>query len=95
MSNALLECMAAGRAVVATDVGSNTRVLGRAGVLVSPGDDSALSEAICGLLADPPRAARLGAAARRRVAAEYGRDVMRKRFEAFYERLAANSSPDS
>lgn len=93
MSNALLEAMAAGRAVVATDVGANARVLGDAGVIVPAGDDVALAGAIGDLLADPGRAARLGTAARWRVAADYGRAAMARRFEDFYERLAATSSP--
>jgi glycosyltransferase involved in cell wall biosynthesis len=92
MSNALLEYMAAGRAVVATDVGANAAVLGGAGVVVPPGDEQTLAAAISDLLADPDRAARLGAVARRRVEAEYSRDAMRRRFEDFYERLAAHNS---
>jgi glycosyltransferase involved in cell wall biosynthesis len=91
MSNAVLEYMAAGRAVVATDVGANRTVLRDAGAVVPAGDDAGLAAAIGGLLADPPRAARLGAEARRRAEAEYGRDAMRRRFEAFYERLAGRS----
>ncbi len=89
MSNALLESMAAGRAVVATAVGANPELVrdGEHGLIVPPGDDSALAEAIGRLLADPPLAARLGAAARRRVEAEYGRDAMRRRFEDFYRDL--------
>jgi glycosyltransferase involved in cell wall biosynthesis len=92
MSNALLESMAAGRAVVATTVGANPSVLGETGVLVQSGDDTALADAIGGLFADPVRAARLGVAARRRVAVEFGRDAMRLRFEEFYERLAGKDS---
>jgi glycosyltransferase involved in cell wall biosynthesis len=92
MSNALLEYMAAGRAVVATDVGANAAVLGGAGVIVPPGDEPALAAAIGGLLADPALISRLGAAARRRVEAEYSRDAMRRRFEDFYERLAVHNS---
>jgi glycosyltransferase involved in cell wall biosynthesis len=85
MSNALLEYMAAGRAIVATDVGANAAVLDGAGVVVPPGDDQALAEAIMGLIRDPERSNRLGAAARRRVETTYSRDAMRRRFEAFYE----------
>jgi glycosyltransferase involved in cell wall biosynthesis len=90
MSNALLEYMAAGRAVVATDVGANARLLdgGRCGLLVPPGDESALVEALGALLANPLRAAGFGAAARRRVDAEFSRDAMRRRFERFYAELA-------
>src|SRR5262249_50454679 len=67
MSNAVLEYMAAGRAIVATDVGANRRLLadGTCGLLVSPGDGVGLAAAISRLLADPDLAGRLAAAARR------------------------------
>jgi glycosyltransferase involved in cell wall biosynthesis len=86
MSNALLEYMAAGRAIVATDVGANSRLLdnGRCGLIVPPGDGGALVDALSKLIANPLRAAGYGAAARTRVDAEFSRDAMRKRFESFY-----------
>jgi glycosyltransferase involved in cell wall biosynthesis len=89
MSNALLEYMAAGRAVIATDVGANAKLLdgGRCGVLVPPNDEAALVAALGALLANPLRAAGYGAAARRRVDEEFSRDAMRKRFESFYREL--------
>lgn len=90
MSNALLEYMAAGRAVIATDVGANARLLdgGKCGLVVPKGDEAALVEALGALLANPLRAAGYGAAARKRVDAEFSRDAMRKRFEGFYAELA-------
>lgn len=90
MSNALLEYMAAGRAVIATDVGANARLLdgGRCGLLVPSGDEGAIVDAFGALLENPLRAAGYGAAARRRVDAEFSRDAMRKRFEAYYAELA-------
>ncbi len=89
MSNALLEYMAAGRAVIATDVGANARLLddGRCGLLVPPNDETALVDALGTLLANPLRAAGHGAAARRRVGAEFSRAAMTKRFEAYYRSL--------
>jgi glycosyltransferase involved in cell wall biosynthesis len=88
MSNAVLEYMAAGRPVVATDVGASASVLGGCGVVVPPGDEPALAGAIAGLVADPTAARQLGAAARVRAEAEFSRAAMRRRFEAFYSRLA-------
>ena len=89
MSNALLEYMAAGRAVVATDVGANASLVRhrKDGLIVPAGDDAALVEAIGELLANPLRAAGFGASARTRVEAEYSRDAMRRRFEQFYRDL--------
>jgi L-malate glycosyltransferase len=89
MSNALLEYMAAGRAVVATDVGANAKLLdgGKCGLLVPPNNQTALVDALGKLLANPLRAASYGAAARNRVNAEFSRSAMRKRFEAYYREL--------
>ena len=65
MSNAVMEAMAAGRPIVASDVGGLPELLQDRGVLVPPGDPAALASAIGGLLGDPARAAALGAQARR------------------------------
>jgi glycosyltransferase involved in cell wall biosynthesis len=91
MSNALLEYMAAGRAIVATAVGGNVRLIedGVSGLLAPPGDAGRLAAAVGRLLSDPALAARLGAAARRRVEERYSRPAMVRRFETFYQSLAA------
>lgn len=89
MSNALLEYMAAGRAVIATDVGASAAVLRhrKDGLIIAPGDGSALVEAIGEMLANPLCAAGFGASARKRVEAEFSREAMRRRFEEYYHRL--------
>lgn len=89
MSNAVLEYLAAGRAVVATAVGATPALLdgGRCGLLVPPGDEPALADAIGRLLADPGLAADLGASGRRRAEREYSRAAMVRRFEEFYQQL--------
>jgi glycosyltransferase involved in cell wall biosynthesis len=90
MSNAVLEYMAAGRAVVATAVGATPELIedGVHGLLVPPDDDRRLAEAIGRLLGDPALAQRLGEAARRRAGARYSREAMVRRFEDFYQGLA-------
>ncbi len=90
MSNALLEYMAAGRAVVSTAVGAAPVLIedGVHGLLVPPGDAQKLAHAIERLLDDRELAQRLGAAARRRVWEQYGREAMIQRFEEFYLSLA-------
>jgi len=92
MSNALLEYMVAGRAIVATDVGANAQLVrhGREGLIVSAGDDEALGHAIRQFLRDPGLARALGAAARRRAAAEFGRAATVERFETFFESLVTS-----
>jgi len=72
----VLELMAAGLPVVAYAVGELPATLGEAGVLVPPGDAAAFAAAVAGLLADPERAAALGAAARARVAALFNWDAL-------------------
>lgn len=64
MSNAIMEAMAAGRAIVATNVGGTPELLAGRGLLVPAADPVALAEAITLLLADQVLAARLGEAAR-------------------------------
>jgi glycosyltransferase involved in cell wall biosynthesis len=91
MSNALLEYMAAGRAIVATRVGANAEVLqeGQSGLLVPSGDAAALAGAIRCLIEDPGLRVRLGAAARLRAEENYSRRAMVRRFERFYQGLLA------
>jgi len=69
LSLALLEAMASGKAVIATDIGENRAVIahGRNGVLVNPGDADALAGAAIRLLSDERERERLGEAARRTV----------------------------
>ena len=81
------EAMAAGLPVVATAVGGLPELVGDAGVLVPPDDPDALAAAVDGLLADPVRRQRLGAAGRARFAELPGeRDVV-DAWAGEYERL--------
>jgi glycosyltransferase involved in cell wall biosynthesis len=89
MSNALLEYMAAGRAIVATAVGANSELIedGVQGLLVQPGDAAGLAAAIRRLLDDPVLAGRLGAAARHKAEQYHSHSARARRFEAFYRAL--------
>jgi glycosyltransferase involved in cell wall biosynthesis len=66
---ALIEAMASGLPVIASDVSGTKQVMidGDTGLLVPPGDPGALGQAIVALLSDPARARAMGVAARRRV----------------------------
>jgi glycosyltransferase involved in cell wall biosynthesis len=61
---ALIEAAAAGRPVVATDVGGVSEVVREGGYLVPSGDGRAIADAIEGLLLDPALRNRLGEAGR-------------------------------
>ena len=84
--NAVLEAMAAGLPVVASDAGGIPELVddGRTGLLAPVGDPVALADRICQLIADPDAAARLGAAARLQVGNRYSFDRMVAAFEALY-----------
>jgi hypothetical protein len=77
--------MAAGNAVVATDVGQTRQIVDQSvGYCVSP-DAGALAAAIDGLLADPDRARQLGTAARLRVIEGYSPGPYVERLLGIYE----------
>jgi glycosyltransferase involved in cell wall biosynthesis len=88
---ALVEAMAAGRPVVATAVAGNVDVVGNdgCGVLVPPGDATALAAAVTGLLEDPARAA--GIADRGRARAREHFDLKRAlaALETLYDEVLA------
>ena len=81
------EAMAHGRPVVATPVGGLAEAVvdGETGLLVPPGDVPALRAALERLLADPPLAARLGAAGRERARTLYSRETAATTTVAAYE----------
>ncbi len=85
----LVEAMAAGLPVVATDIPGYREVVrnGVEGLLVAPGDAPALAEAVGSLLRDPGRADKLGRVGRARAGA-FAWDVVGARIEAIYEELA-------
>jgi glycosyltransferase involved in cell wall biosynthesis len=73
MPNAVMEAMAAGLPVVATNIpGTNELVVdGQTGFLVPVGDRAAFAQRTFTLMEDPDRARRLGDAGRRRVAERF------------------------
>lgn len=87
----ILESMAAGRPVVATEVGGipEAVVHGETGLLVPPGDSGALAEAILTLLRDPARAQAMGWAGRDRAIKAFGLDRMVTETQQLYDELLA------
>ena len=85
LPNTLLEAMARGLPVVSTTLASVREAVtdGEHGLLVSPGDTTALADALGRLLDDAALRRRLGSAARARVADQYDRTALAPRvFEA-------------
>jgi glycosyltransferase involved in cell wall biosynthesis len=86
--NAIMEYMAAGLPIVATDVGGIRELIsdGEQGRLVPVEDPVALAHATCELLDDARLATRLGLHARRRAFAEYSVETQARSYEQFYVR---------
>ncbi len=89
----LIEALAAGAPIVASDLDAFARVLdgGSAGVLVPRGDAAALGEVLGDLLADPERRARLTARGAE-VARAYDWPVLAARILAVYETVVPQGS---
>ncbi len=87
--NAILEYMAAGVPVVATDVGGNREVVRdrSLGVLVPPGDHAALARAIVGLLEDDARRAETGSRGRGLIRSTFAWDRKIGEMSRYYEGL--------
>jgi glycosyltransferase involved in cell wall biosynthesis len=90
MPLALIEAMAAGRVIVATDVGDNRRILadGQCGLIIPPGDPDAIVAGVERALGDPAAAATRTAAAIQRFRDNYTVAHMVARYAALYTRLA-------
>jgi glycosyltransferase involved in cell wall biosynthesis len=89
MPNVVLEAMAAGLAVVSTEVEGAVELVapGETGWLTPPADSAALAAALREALGDPERLPAYGLAGRRRVAREFDLAVIMRRYEEFYEPL--------
>jgi len=83
----VLEAMASGRAMVATDVGGVREALDGCGVLVAPRDDSAIARACVELLTDDQRRRTLAEAGRARVLERFTVDLCLARYDGIYDNL--------
>jgi glycosyltransferase involved in cell wall biosynthesis len=88
-NNGLLEAMACGLPVVATNVGGIREYLGdEAGLLIPKRDPQALANGVLGVLEDRPAAQRMGAAGRARVL-NYDYGVVTEQLRDAYSRATA------
>jgi glycosyltransferase involved in cell wall biosynthesis len=89
-----LEAMAAGRPVVASNVGGLPEIIsnGETGLLVAAADPAALAAAIERLWGDADLCARLAVCGRQRVAAGFSLQMMATKVDELYRRLLAQHS---
>jgi glycosyltransferase involved in cell wall biosynthesis len=92
---AILEAQAAGLPVVAGRSGGVGDIVaeGETGLLTAAGDIEAFASATAGLIGDPARRARMGAAARRKVAAGHGLAAAARRLDALLHELVPAPAP--
>jgi glycosyltransferase involved in cell wall biosynthesis len=91
--NSLVEAMAAGRPVVATDVGGNPdAVRAETGLLVPPAQPDQMARAIERLLGDPALRASMGREALRVARREYHGDAVVPRLEDTYLHLLGRTA---
>lgn len=97
MSNALLEAMASGLTVIATDVGDSARVLdhGRCGMIVPARDRHAMSHAIARVAHNRTLRRQLGHAAKTRVVDHFRIEDSVARYTQFYSSLANNTRQEN
>lgn len=95
-SNAIMEAMAAGKPVIATDVAGNPEAITHmeTGLLVAPADSQALADAMLWLVDHPQDAVRFGKAAREKVALRFDLRWMVQAHEHLYERLLLDKGND-
>jgi glycosyltransferase involved in cell wall biosynthesis len=89
-SNSIMEAMAAGVPVVASDIPSNRELVvdGETGFLVKVGDCPAFSQFADRILADAELAKRLGEAGRERMRKQFDLETMIKSHRALYREVA-------
>ncbi len=84
---AVIEALACGRPVVATDVGGVREVVGDAGIVVPPRSPHRLARAAAMIMRDRRLAIKLGEAARLRAEDLFSLESMIEKYKGMYERL--------
>jgi len=93
-SNSLLEAMALGKPVVATDVGGNKELVipGENGFLVPAREPKALAEAVLSLLDDPEQARQMGENGRAKVLSQFSQKHMVTQYQDLWLKLLKGKS---
>jgi L-malate glycosyltransferase len=94
VSVTLLEAMATGLPIAATDVGGNSEVVehNKTGLLSPRGDDRALADHLTDLLQDPAKRRAFGEAGRARLLDRFTQDRMHRAYARLYARLLGTGS---
>ncbi|MDB5385887.1 MAG: epsF 2 [Planctomycetaceae bacterium] len=94
MSNSVMEAMAIGLPIVASDIAPNRELVfdGVTGYLFPVGDRAACARAILFLFEHPDRARNMGAAGRQRMAAEFSVQQMVDRYAEIYREVVQSTS---
>ncbi len=93
MSNSLLEAMAAGNAIIATDIAANREVVTHEvdGLLVPPRDVEAFENAVVRAFDSAELSTRLGCAARERARTRHSVDAMTEAYLSVYGRVVSEN----
>ncbi|MBI3248596.1 MAG: glycosyltransferase [Deltaproteobacteria bacterium] len=93
MSNTIMESMAAGKPMVATQVGGNVELIvdGETGFLVPPRNPEAFADALHKLLADPDGARRMGKRAQERIIQLFSAEALVAKTERLYDELVGQA----
>ena len=96
ISNTILEAMATGLPVIATDVGGNGEIVdvGRTGDLVPAADSEALAQRILVYARDPEKGRTLGRAGRARVERQFSLETMVQRYQDLYDLMLRGALVD-
>jgi glycosyltransferase involved in cell wall biosynthesis len=93
LGRVLLEAMALAKPVVAFDQGGPSEVIshGRTGLLVPPGDEAGLADAVASLLEDPGLAERMGSEGRRTVVGRYSSRALARAIVEVYREIRSEA----
>ena len=95
-SNAILEAMAMGKPIIATNVGGNSEAIlhGETGLIIPPGDPQRFAEAIMTLYQNATKRLEMGEKARKRAEALFSLEKMIEEHEKLYEEVMFTSRVD-
>lgn len=95
ISNTILEAMATGLPVLATNVGGNADLVsdGDSGLLVAASDVEAMAHGLVKMYLDRPTTEKMGLAGRARVERDFSLQAMVGRYQSLYDEMLQTKSP--